>query len=111
MVEHAKSQVAQKSKFKYLNYLQTSFILTRGGAHMRDQRFSKHTLIAISPGQKKKKNRPKQEFWRAIMSPNLPLNKLFWRTCSVEFEKKPSLTPLNRILKEPFSQKYAHFDP
>ena len=55
--------------------------------HMRDQRFSKHTLMSIkflSPG----KTPPKHEF-QVILPQNLPLNKLFFGGGAylVEFEK------------------------
>ena len=65
--------------------------------HMRDQRFSEHTLwIMISPLQEK------QEF-RTILSPNLPLNKLFWRHVWWSWK----MTPKHSLLeskKDPFSR-------
>ena len=71
---------------------------------MRGQRFSKHTLIA-----KTYPNLPEKHPQSRILcdySPNLPLNKLFWRTCLVEFEslKNDSLMPLDRIQKTFFSK-------
>ena len=59
--------------------------------HMPDQRFFKTYPNGNlpSPG----KTPPKREF-RANMPPNLPLNKPFWRTCLVEFEKMTPKRPL-----------------
>ena len=56
---------------------------------MRDQRFSKHTLITISLSRKYTN---KREF-RAILLQNLSLNKLFWGTYLMELEKRTLISP------------------
>ena len=71
-----------------------------------DKRFSKHTLIANShPG----KTPPNWEF-RAILPPNKPLNKLFWRHVWWSLKTDPK-TPLDTIQKDPFSRNRHILSP
>ena len=87
-----------------LHKIQAQAVL-RGGylntkvVHMHDQRFSKHTLIAISPLQE---NYPLNENLTQISKKNYPQ-----KTCLVAFQKWPLKAP-SQNPKGPFFSKIRH---
>ena len=78
----------------------TSFV------QIRDQRFSKHTLIKICPVQKKT---PKQDFHMIFGTWFYLLDKILF--LFLEHLKNDPLTPLIVFKQDPFSWKQAHFEP